>query len=476
MSKKRKLEYFLKEKNIFLLIIILSFLTITSPFILRALTFNDELIGSQAYHHIFIVNNLRKGNLFYDDFNNKILFDAYDYILLSASSFLPLKLASRILPSLFSFFSLLLFYLLLKKFNVDKLTRTLTMFILILSPSFIYSFTFFPSHTFYSFILLLSFFLLLQESSVSKILSFLFFAFIPFLNPLLTLITLFLLINLAILNPKNNKHIKYIIFIILIISFFYYIHLYFNLPLPLTPPIEKNSLTILLVSDLGSSAGFSIFTLMLFILGIFSVLKNKKFFLVLILSLILLLISIYFSYSLIYLNFIISIIAAFGFVKLIRMKWELELIKNLTIFILLCGILFSSISYISRITTTEPSPSLTESLTFLENKEKGIVLSNFKYGSFIKEIAKKKPLLDESFFLNKKTKLNDINYLFSTTNLKEAQHILDKYNIRYILIDKKMEESIWHNKEEKFLLLLTNKEIFKNIYSKNGVRIWEYKK
>ena len=69
----------------------------------------------------------------------------------------------------------------------------------------------------------------------------------------------------------------------------------------------------------------------------------------------------------------------------------------------------------------------------------------------------------------------DSNNLFYNRSLKETKKLLNKYNISYIWIDNEMKEGlVWTKEKQGLLFSLRNKEIFKNIYSKEGVEIWMY--
>jgi len=52
--------------------------------------------------------------------------------------------------------------------------------------------------------------------------------------------------------------------------------------------------------------------------------------------------------------------------------------------------------------------------------------------------------------------------------------LLDKYEIEYILIDAKMKQQLWDNKETALLFLMSNSNEFEKVYDKNSIEIWEY--
>ena len=58
--------------------------------------------------------------------------------------------------------------------------------------------------------------------------------------------------------------------------------------------------------------------------------------------------------------------------------------------------------------------------------------------------------------------------------LEEVRGKIEKYNVKYILIDKKMTEGlIWDDQNQGLRYLLRNSETFKNSYASEGVEVWK---
>ncbi|MCD4666797.1 hypothetical protein K8R47_03230, partial [archaeon] len=73
------------------------------------------------------------------------------------------------------------------------------------------------------------------------------------------------------------------------------------------------------------------------------------------------------------------------------------------------------------------------------------------------------------------TRFSDIERLYSTRNEEEAMKYFDKYKINYILITPEMKRGlVWHREDEGLLHVIKNNEkIFKRIYTKKGIEIWQ---
>ena len=143
---------------------------------------------------------------------------------------------------------------------------------------------------------------------------------------------------------------------------------------------------------------------------------------------------------------------------------------------LLAGLIFSSISYIGRISSLPPDQPIINSLEWFSTRSEGIVLSHYENGFWIETVAKKPVFLDPlvAYSPNPNFKFNQSNEIFYSRNLKATKNLLSNYSISYIWIDKSMKQGkVWTKEEEGLLFLFRNNETFKNIYHSKEVEIWE---
>ncbi len=391
--------------------------------------------------------------------------------------FLPEKFIINIIPVIFGLISLLLFHLILKELYVEPNVNYLSLIILILSPPFIYIFTSYNIFTPTTLILLLIFYLFIQRDQMLNFVSYILFFIIPFFGYQYAILAL----SLLLIYCMKEKMIKkfYIIFIITLIS----------LSIVYLPYLSKYGLSEpagfdrvlnhkLLFSDLGSSFGISIFIVFLSVFGLRYLWKSKYKYLPVYISLILSMLSIYYYPKfIIYLNFILSFLAALGIIYLLRSKWESETIRKLTMWLLIIGVVFSTITFVNEISKQDPNKNLYDALIYLRNYDnsKDVVFSHYSYGILINTIANKKNVMDNNFLyapdLNERHQNSQA--LFYTRNFNTASDIIDNYNIKYILITKKMKDGlIWNEKDEGLLFLLNSANIYKKIYNNDEVEIW----
>jgi hypothetical protein len=232
------------------------------------------------------------------------------------------------------------------------------------------------------------------------------------------------------------------------------------------------------LAELGGLVSFGIFNLILFGIGSYIEWKRKKQILGYIFLFAAIVLSFYFNSINIYLNFIFALFAGSASIFIIKMRYSISVIKRLTIYLLLFGLIFSTISYTARVSTLYPDKTVVNSLNWLnENTKPGeIIFSHYTKGNWIEAIAERPVILDSNLIYIKdvKTKLNDAETIFYSRNLKKTTDLIEKYNISYIWIDSEMKKDlVWVKDEEGLLFLFSNKDIFKREYNEEGIEIWE---
>ncbi len=117
-----------------------------------------------------------------------------------------------------------------------------------------------------------------------------------------------------------------------------------------------------------------------------------------------------------------------------------------TLFIILIFLVFifnsiiPTISYTSRIIRETPSKHEIDALLWLKNNsgEEDVILASLDEGYLVNTIAERKNVIDKNFLLIKdaEQRLEDIKKIYTTHYETEAIHLLNKYNIKYIILSK----------------------------------------
>lgn len=445
--------------------------------IVPLLRIDNSYSGQEAYLHLRMADN---SGLF-DKLSYGGRVAPYALGLPSILSFNP-EILGKGLPLILGILSFLLFLGLLKDFKVEK---KLSALILILSPGFLFLFTTLNKMIIPVFLTLLGFYLILRKGKLS-LLAIPVFAIMPFFNIVSTLISLFLAFLLVQFKLKNKRWLFYTLLPITIITTSLFLgYILKNATFErLMFEIGKQGINGKLqeiFSEMGGSYGLSIFTSILAIFGIINNWKIKYKDLFVFFSVFSLIILMMFRIeAIIFLNFFIVVFAAKGFKAFLKVRWES---KNLRFFILLtfiCGIVFAFVAQSDKIVNNLPNKAINDGLEYLERLPQGTVFSDYSRGHWI-SYAGKANVMDDNFIFapNVNERWTDSQELFYTRDWKVAKEIIDKYNIKYVWIDKDMQEQIWENDEEGLLFLLQYSNSFKkvydnkDVYKNQAVQIWK---
>jgi len=481
----------LTEKNTIIYVMIAALIIISIPFLMRFLFYDNIMIGDEPYYHATIARQMIEQKSLIHDVN--YVFNPYHLVLASAGYFIGVDLASKLIPFLLSLLSVLIFYLILKEFKIEIKERFVVLLILIISPAFIYLSVISNTYSVPVFLIILGIYFLFKKNIFLTVLSLLAFAAtIPFgvFNALLVITIIIAYLIEEIQKEKSSlksKRLRFslkskkasaFLFVLFIISIFCF-PLYFQQKIKILPAenMLQNS-----ISDFGALAGIGIFNILLAIVGFFLMWRKRKEHLFIFLLLLIIIISSFYAKNLmVYLTFVFSVFAGYAFVKIRDMDWQVKMIKNLTMLLIICGLTFSTISYLNRISNMQPDSEVIKSLDWLKHysEPNEIVFSHYSKGFWISSVAERPVITDKmlEYYPNAKERFNDSLEIFYSRNLKNTKTLLNKYDINYIWIDNEMKQGlVWEKEQQGLLFLFRNNETFKNIYNNQGIEIWEIKK
>ncbi|MFP4117596.1 MAG: hypothetical protein ACLFTR_01605 [Candidatus Woesearchaeota archaeon] len=228
------------------------------------------------------------------------------------------------------------------------------------------------------------------------------------------------------------------------------------------------------IAEFGSMYGIGIMTIVLSMIGFVMTFVERRQQIYQLALLITIGSIIFVDYRLIFLlNLMLSAYGAHGFSALVKRRWYSEDLKKLTILVIICGLLFTQLSYFPRITEIEPTREKTEALRWLEGQEDGIVLTTQGFSPFIQKLADKPTVLNH-FTINPQ-KMEDIKEMFSSRNLTRTRDLMNNYDIEYIYLDDDIEKKIWLHSEDGLLFLFRDQHTFHKIYEgESGTRIYRF--
>jgi hypothetical protein len=473
---------YLEDNRFIVFIVFFAFILLLTPQLIKINNGDLSLIGEESYFNLNIANQLSEQNNFlfllndHSSYNGRtVLVNPYQILL----SFFNNELFSRIIPIVFGLISLLLIYLISNKMNLSEKIKNLTLLMITLSPIFLFVFS---TSTKYSMIItffLLGFYFFLGNKYYHLFLSCIFFSVVSlfgFFEIFLILISLFVYISIT----KNKKiWFLYICIILLLIMFIFNFFILNNLQPNLVLEFSKNTFLRDIISDFGSATGLGIFKFILAIIG-FVVIWNKKndnLYLLILLILISLSVFLYEKANIIYASFFLAFFSALGLNYFIEKKWEVNLLKYLTILTIFSGLLFSSVSYLNIVSETNYSFDEEQGLIWLkESKQPGLILSHYSNGFFI-NYKTGMPVLMDSYFKHN-VDINNYyrvsNSIFQSYNLLNTAEMLNSLEIKYIIVNKRMKEGlVWENNDG-LLFLFRNTEVFEKIYENDDISIYEF--
>lgn len=457
------MKFKLTEKKITGWILLLALAVLLIPFVLRFISGNTTLMGGYSYHHWQLSQNI---NLL---FQSKF-FTPYDLILFILNSIIESSVWSIILPILLGMGSVLLFSNFLRKFNLTEKQKFFILFFLVLSPAFIYFFTFSNHYGLAAFLLLLII-NVLEFKNNWRYLALPLILFIPFFDILTTLIALKILFIYWLL--KKDKTITYLIaelFLLTIIVQIFY-------PQPLIyEPLQQISFLAEFFSDLGGLKGFSFFNLILVTIGLIVTWKKRKIYYFAYLLIVVLIFLFNFDPNLnIYLNFILAFFSGLGLMWLWQRKWKLNFLKKLSILLLLAALVLSTAGYLNQISQTPPNNLIEESLEWLkDNSGPGELVFSYPSKSFWIKTMAERPVFLDIYDKNYQQKLKISQEIFYSRDIDLTIQLLEENKIKYIWIDLEMiKGQVWKDEDEGLLFLFRNQR-FKNIYAQKGIEIWRF--
>jgi len=465
---QKKPEYISLFVNIGLLLLCVLMLVI-----IPMLRYDINLhVGEESYLNLRISEHLR----IYDNFSFGGRSSVYALGLPFILSYLPIFLVNM-LPLIFGVFSFLLFWRLLNYYNING--RKWIMLLLAISPPFIYLFSSLNNCFVAIFLALFGLYMVEQKNKLAMSLGIFAFTVMPLFNFVISLIVAILLILFAFFKTKHKGHIFLTLGLMGGVAAIYYGYLGYlsGNSMNIGFSFEKlgiNAKLMYLFSDLGGKFGIAIFSLVLFIFGLIKVWKNKYKDLFVFFSVVILLILVFFrSETIFLLNLFIVIFSVQGFYYLYNKDWANNLLKKFTIFILICGLLFSTLAFLKISVDEQPTAEIMDALKSLEIQRNGVVFTHPSRGILMNYVGKGN-VMDNNYYFAPDVygRWDDMQNLYYTRDINEALDIINKYNIKYIWVDDSFEKEIWGHDEDGLLFLLKYSPYFKTIYNQGGIRIW----
>ncbi len=439
---------------------------------LRYLSVGPLLVGDEPYRHAWVAQYLRESGL--GKVSTGVANDspempsAYDLLLFVSSAALGIPLSNILIPMLLSLISLYLFWRLLGRFGFSDRASLFAMVLFCASPFFLFSSLTGDDGILLMAIQLLFFVLFIDHSAFSFIGAICCSVLATTFGIAHLLLDLVYAIVVCQVQCKgDHKFLIYLLGTLLVVGS----------TLPFFG-FEPKSLLIgsrpdlSIVSDFGSPLGVSVFVVLLGFFGMMVLFNRERFAAT---AVVLLCLSALFTSQLIvYFSIALIFCAALFLDYLWKRDWAIPQLRNITLLLLVCGLIFSSVSFGVRWANSAPDKDMVAALVALStySDKDSVVFSGVGDGIYISSIASRKVYLDRTIPKDD-LRQRQARALYDSYDLGYVKGVFAKEGITHIFIAPQMYQGeVWSRPGVGLSYLVQSNETFKNVYQANGYSIY----
>ncbi len=464
----------LNARWFFCVMAVLCFFLLVFPIFTREKYSSGLLIDGDSYRSVRIANDIRNGeDISYDwlSYGGRIFVEERAwYYLLSPNP----EILAKYLPAVFGLLSFILFYLIAG--HIKPSIKGIASLLLIISPPYMYLFSTATKYSAAIFFVLLGFYLLLKDKQKYSYAAFFFAGLFSIFS---------LLIVVLILLCKDFRKRKFLDFAYIFIGFLVLSAFYFKEVFAYGFPsvffridsFNYSEFFSSLFFIFGANSGMGFFFFILVLIGIYSMFKNKYFYVFIYAFLgFILYLSFYIKFLLPYAAFVFAFYAGRGFMILLDHDWRSGIFKFLTLLVVCCGLLFNLVIFVNGVSFFYPDNEYSGAIEFLsEEKSNDAVFAHYKNGEII-SYSGNRNFMDSRFAYAPGLLEREEAYygILGSKDINLSENLMDEYGIRYILVDEQMRDEYFEDNEEGLLFILKYSPLkFSLAYSNNKVQIWE---
>jgi hypothetical protein len=463
-----------------LFIVILTLIALSSVMVLRLMNDKPVFPAGESYYNLRMGGSLAEDRGLSSDplQGQQYSANAFHFLIAGLLSISSADNVAIFLPIILGVLSSILFFVLLTRLGFSDRNAVFSMLILLFTPAFIVIFSSLQTLGFAIFLSLLAMVLIVDDKHRWLMIPGILCLGVLALTSLAAFaITLALTVTLAYLENSSPKRIALLIagpsalFLALGIAIGWRTMSFSALGFHTLD--LKNSLSIL-----GATLGLDIFLVFLFLTGFIVIWsKHPENRLTHLLSLLLAALSFVNSPALAFSSIIMAVYCVVAINYFVHRKWELEVIRTGTMLLIICALVFSSVSQISALVNSQPDRSLRDAFLSIRSDDQTIVYTDQRYGFIAEFYSMKRSLLDDNSYARSDNAELTSAYsaLFNSSRIKDAEPVLKQYNISFIVISPQMKEELLEGREERILFVVRHSDSFVKRFDENGVEVWEYR-
>ncbi len=445
-------EHLRNGKKRDLLLLAIAMLLSATVYLIRYLHYNSAPIGYEPYFHLRMAGEIVS-------FSN-ILHSPYHWMIALLQIALGAEIVNLLLPPIIGLLTLGLILVILNELGFDASERFYTGLFFVLSPPYILLSTTLNVHMFALMLFLQGILLFMRRETLLPMVLF----GIASLSSIYAGIAITLFLLAYYLKQKDKTLLKDAVILIILVGIG-------RQSVP-AAQFSQNLLTEM-IGDLGGPMGFNIYTLLLFCIGFIICWKFKAHlaFFYTYMSGVFLLALFFSTESNLYLLIPICAFAANGLIYLSEREWKSQFIRDLTLLILITGLVVSGITYVKHTGNALPDAQMYDSLITLKNyaKSQEKVFSYYDRSEWIKSISGMSTVND--FESPNEQQTQDI---LLSRNFNKVIEYFRTNGIKYIWIDRELREKFWANRDSGLLFFLQNRQYFENLYESDSVELWKF--
>jgi hypothetical protein len=435
-----------------LLILIIAGIVLSTPHIIRLAEGNPYPLSSEGYAVLHEAALVRAGSSLDPLSGKEVVPDVHTYLAAGLLGIMQPFLLAKVLPYIMGLLAGVLFFAFARKVMNER-AAIIAGLLFVTSPAFVYTFSTF-NRWYLTVVLVL--FALYFFAERKQVLCAAVSGLVLVASPLVFL----LLTAIFIIRPPQDWRRFFAIFgvISLVAGIFFSLFLH-----SFAMPVFTFSQFLV---DFGAPFGIDVALLILAAIGLSLVSKR-----IAVAVIVLAAAALFNPFILLFFCLLIPLFAGLAGDYVLGRSWSLPNMKQLTILVIVCALLFSVTSYEKQIGAAEPQPFFVRAIENIPESQ-GAVLAPQAYAPYIQYFAGRRVVSPQG---------NDtFNAIYQSRDLKKTEELLDTNQIDTFFVSGEMREGlIWGREGEGLDFLLPHSERFVNVYQfRKGSQtydVWVYR-
>lgn len=476
MNRRRALWFGLLALVFFLLVL---------PAAVRVLAGRPVLAGSESYGHLRIANQISQDGIPVVDSaipERAYRMNAFDFVLAGFVLVFGEVLGALLLPFLLGLGTVWCLGLALRRWKIDRLTVFCIMLVFVISPAFVNVFVQATPRALELFLFSVIFLVLSPGKRSSRIAiaaSVLVALLAAIVLSSFGVIQALIVVVLPLLVRTAGSRGSRLFLFASVAAFVVLVAV--SLPAFLqaeSPLFSRQVPVVFAISDFGSTTGLSVFAWLLAGVGLVRCWRWKaRYFVSLVASMVLLVAALFVPAAIVSAHVVASFLAGRALSFFITRKWSFDDIRTMTLLVLVCGLLFSTLSHGLILAKGGPTNEIRDAAIAVRDAvpASARLLAHPQDGFWLAYWSGKQVLLDG--WLAQTPQVNErwamAQAVWHSDDVMKLRPVLLKNRIGGIVLTREMREGlVWDFPDEGVLELVQNSETFKNVHRSSSVEVW----